>query len=49
MVLYDEKNNKINIELTNFIDKDDAMEAARFIIAALNISEVKVPNKEKLN
>ena len=43
VVIYDEKNNKINIELTNFNDKEDALMAARFIIAALNITDVSLP------
>ena len=47
VVLYDEKNNKVNIELTNFNDKEDALMAARVIIAALNIQDVSLPPNTK--
>jgi len=43
IVLYDEQNNKVNIQLSNFTDKEDALTAARFIIAALNITDVSLP------
>tara|TARA_R100000808_G_scaffold10857_1_gene28487 strand:- start:780 stop:965 length:186 start_codon:yes stop_codon:yes gene_type:complete len=47
VVLYDEKNNKVNIQLSNFTDKEDALTAARFIIATLNITDVSLlPDNE---
>ena len=39
-VLFNETNNTVTIELKNFANKEDALETARFVIAALNIPEV---------
>ena len=39
-VLFNETNNTVTIELKNFANKEDAVDAARFVIAALNIPEV---------
>ena len=40
LVTYDEENKTVNVELTNFVDKTEAMDTAKYIIAALGISEV---------
>ena len=39
-VFFDEQKNLVRLDLTNFIDKDDALAAAELIIAALNIQMV---------
>ena len=39
-VFFDEKQNLVRLDLTNFIDKEDALAAAELIIAALNIPRV---------
>ena len=39
-VFFDEKQNLVRLDLTNFIDKEDALAAAELIIAALNIRKV---------
>ena len=39
-VVFDEKKNLVRLDLTNFIDKEDALAAAELIIAALNIQKV---------
>ena len=39
-VFFDEKQNLVRLDLTNFIDKEDALAAAELIIAALNIQKV---------
>ena len=39
-VFFDEKQNLVRLDLTNFTDKDDALAAAELIIAALNIQKV---------
>ena len=39
-VFFDEQKNLVRLDLTNFIDKDDALAAAELIIAALNIQKV---------
>mgnify|MGYP003146190729 CR=1 FL=1 len=39
-VFFDEQKNLVRLDLTNFIDKDDAIAAAELIIAALNIQKV---------
>jgi len=39
-VFYDEEKDTVKVELTNFINKDEAMETANLIIAALGITKV---------
>ncbi len=39
-VFYDDKKDTVTVELTNFINKDEAMETANLIIAALGITKV---------
>ena len=39
-VVFDEKKNLVRLDLTNFIDKDDALAAAELIISALNIRRI---------
>jgi hypothetical protein len=41
LVLFDEKQNTVKVELSNFIDKTEAMETANLIIAALGIAQVQ--------
>ena len=43
-VLFNETTNTVTIELKNFANKEDALEAAKFVIAALNIPEVSAPD-----
>ena len=40
-VFYDEEKDTVKVELTNFINKDEAMETANLIIAALGITKVE--------
>ena len=40
LVTYDDENKTVKVELTNFIDKTEAMDTAKYIIAALGIAEV---------
>ena len=40
LVTYDEENKTLKVELTNFVDKTEAMDTAKYIIAALGIAEV---------
>ncbi len=47
-VFFDEQKNLVRLDLTNFIDKDDALAAAELIIAALNIQKV-IPLEVKTN
>ena len=35
-----EENKTLKVELTNFVDKTEAMDTAKYIIAALGIAEV---------
>ena len=39
-VFFDEKQNLVRLDLTNFTDKEDALAAAELIIAALNIQKI---------
>lgn len=39
LVLHDEKNEKVIIELLNFKDKEEAMNAALYVVSLLNIPE----------
>jgi len=39
-VFYDDNKDTVRLELTNFGNKEDALEAANFIIAALGIKKV---------
>ena len=43
-VVFDEKKNLVRLDLTNFIDKEDALAAAELIIAALNIQKIATFN-----
>ena len=40
LVTYDDENKTLKVELTNFVDKTEAMDTAKYIIAALGIAEV---------
>jgi len=41
IVLFDDDQNTVKVELSNFIDKAEAMETANLIIAALGIAQVQ--------
>ena len=38
-VFYDDNKDTVTVELTNFLNKDEAMETANLIIAALGIKK----------
>ena len=40
-VFFDEEKDTVRVELTNFLNKDEAMETANLIIAALGITKVE--------
>ena len=46
-VYFDEMKNTVQVELSNFDNKDIAMEAARLIIAALGIQTFSVKEETK--
>ena len=48
-VFFDEQQNLVRLDLTNFIDKEDALAAAELIIAALNIQKVMPITVNQLN
>ena len=41
-VFYDDKKDTVRLELTNFGNKEDALEAANFIIATLGITNTNI-------
>ena len=41
-VFYDDKKDTVRLELTNFGNKEDALEAANFIIATLGITKTNI-------
>ena len=47
-VFYDDNKDTVTVELTNFLNKDEAMETANLIIAALGITKVNQLKLQKL-
>ena len=41
-VFYDDKKDTVRLELTNFGNKEDALESANFIIATLGITKTNI-------